>query len=58
MMDELMKDVERVHDGIQHLQVQPTKTNIAIIFDALNVLENVYQHLSQENQKEEKEGGE
>lgn len=55
-MEDLMQDIDRVHNGIQHLQVQPTKTNTAIILDALNVLEKVYQHL--DKQKEEKEGGE
>lgn len=36
---ELQADLNRVYEGIQHLQVQPTKVNVAIILDALQTLE-------------------
>lgn len=46
-MGDLLKDVERIYDGIQHLQIQPTKTNTAIMLDTMQTLEKVYSFLQQ-----------
>lgn len=52
-MKELLDEIERIHDGLQHLQLQPTKSNTAIIFDALTVLEKVYAKINESDQQEE-----
>lgn len=54
-IEELMKDMDRVHGGIQHLQIQPTKSNTAIILDALTVLENAYAVLDEIQAREKQE---
>lgn len=52
-MKEYLDEIERIHDGLQHLQLQPTKSNTAIIFDALTVLEKVYAKIKESCEKEE-----
>ena len=52
-MKEFLDDIERIHDGLQHLQLQPTKSNTAIIFDALTVLEKVYAKINETDDQEE-----
>lgn len=46
-MTELMKDLDRVYNGLQNLKIQPTKHNTAILFDAYHVLENVYKFVAE-----------
>lgn len=42
--NEMMQSLERVHEGLQHLQGMPcTRDNLAIVLDALQVLEAAYQ---------------
>lgn len=48
-MDNLLNDLDRAYKGLQHLQLESTKTNMAIIWDTLNVLEKVSAHLQEEN---------
>ena len=43
-METLAADIDRVYQGIQHLQVAPTKENVAILFDTMSVLEESYKY--------------
>ena len=59
-MNELLTSIDRAYQEIQNLQLQPTKNNLAIIMDVLQVLENSYNHLKEcschkEAEKEEPE---
>ncbi len=36
-----LADIDRVYQGLQHLSLQPTKNNTAILLDAMTVLEGV-----------------
>ena len=59
-MNELLTSIDRAYQEIQNLQLQPTKNNLAIIMDVLQVLENAYSHLKEcschkETEKEEPE---
>jgi hypothetical protein len=47
MNETLCKDIDRIYQGIQHLNLEPTKVNTAIILDTLQVLENVYRYLKE-----------
>lgn len=40
MVEKLLEDLSRAHDGLQHLHIEATKSNVAIIWDALQALEN------------------
>lgn len=40
--NQLLSEIDRAFGGIQHLQLAPTKPNVAILFDTMNVLEAVY----------------
>jgi len=53
-MEELLSDLDRVYTSVQHLQLEPTKTNTAIILDALQVMEKVYRLLKEQNREGEK----
>lgn len=46
-MEPLAADIDRVYQGIQHLQIAPTKDNIAILFDTMNVLEGLYNYVKE-----------
>lgn len=46
-MNELLTSIDRAYQEIQNLQLQPTKNNLAIIMDVLQVLENAYNHLKE-----------
>lgn len=54
-MKELLEEIDRIYDGLQHLQLQPTKSNTAIIFDALTVLEKVYAKIQETATEQEQE---
>lgn len=60
MPEELKKDVDRAYQGLQHLNIEPTKVNLAILMDALQTMENVYRFLGgikvEEPEKEEQAG--
>lgn len=45
MPEEMKKDVDRVYQGLQHLHIEPTKANLAILMDAMQTMENVYRYL-------------
>lgn len=53
IMTGLAKDIDRVYLGLQNLKIQPTKGNTAILFDALQVLENAYRFVEANAQAEE-----
>lgn len=53
---ELLKDLERVYKGMQNLNVQPTKTNTAIILDTLTVLEKAYAFVKDHGEEESENG--
>ena len=40
MVEKLLEDLNRAHDGLQHLHIEATKANVAIVWDALQALEN------------------
>lgn len=40
MVEKLLDDLNRAHEGLQHLRIEATKGNVAIIWDALTALEN------------------
>ena len=40
MVEKLLQDLERAHAGLQHLHIEATKGNVAIIWDALTAMEN------------------
>ena len=43
------EEIRRVYHGLQHLEgVPPTKGNLAIILDALQVLEMIYTSVKEE----------
>ena len=45
---DLQGDISRVYQGLQHLDMVPTKNNLAIVLDALQVLEQVHVYLEQQ----------
>ena len=56
----LAADINRVYQGIQHLQVAPTKENVAILFDTMSVLEELYKFVRErtENAADGNDSGE
>jgi len=55
-MEELLSDLDRVYQGIQHLQLEPTKINTAIVLDALQVMENVYRFIKERSEEVKADG--
>lgn len=35
---QILEDLNRSHQGLQHLQLQPTETNLAILMDAMQTM--------------------
>lgn len=60
MPENLQKDIDRVYQGLQHMQVEPTKANLAILLDTMQVLETVFHFLDglKPSGKAEEEAGE
>lgn len=50
--EKLLKDIDRTYTGLQHLDMQPTRNNTAIILDSLQVLEEIYSYLKNEEAAE------
>lgn len=48
---DLQEDISRVYQGLQHLDMIPTKNNLAIVLDALQVLEEINVYLQTEEVK-------
>ena len=49
----MQEEISRVYQGLQHLDgLPPTKNNLAIILDALQVLEMVYNSVQEEVKKD------
>lgn len=45
----MKEEIRRVYQGLQHLNgLAPTKNNLAIILDALQVLEMIYNSIQEE----------
>ena len=44
--NELMRDIDVAHDAIQHLNIEPTKNNLANMLFILQTLEKAYQFVS------------
>ena len=45
----MKEEIRRVYQGLQHLNgLSPTKNNLAIILDALQVLEMIYNSIQEE----------
>lgn len=59
-MESLAADIDRVYQGIQHLRVAPTKENVAILFDTMSVLEELYKFVRErtENAADGNDSGE
>lgn len=49
---DLQEDIGRVYQGLQHLDMMPTKNNLAIVLDALQVMEEVNVYLQQTEEVE------
>lgn len=49
---DLQEDISRVYQGLQHLDMMPTKNNLAIVLDALQVLEEINVYLQQTEEVE------
>ena len=47
MPEELQKDIDRIYQGLQHMKVEPTKANLAILLDTMQTLENVFNFLGE-----------
>lgn len=45
MVEKLMKDLDTAYQGLQHLNVEPNKNNLAILTVALQAMENAYAFL-------------
>ena len=60
MPEELQKDISRVYQGLQHMQVEPTKANLAILLDTMQTLEVVHNFLGglKDSEKAKAEAGE
>ena len=57
-MNELLRDVKAAYEGIQALDIKPTKNNLMILNFSLNTLQHVAEVFSGilENENKEKEG--
>lgn len=57
MIEKLLEDLKRSHEGLQHLHLEATEGNLNIILDALTTLKTAYAVISSltEAAKEEKE---
>lgn len=45
-VEELLKDLERSHSGLQHLRIEATEGNLNIIIDALTTLKKAHALIS------------
>lgn len=45
-VEELLKDLERSHSGLQHLHIEATEFNLNIIMDALATLKKAHAFIS------------
>ena len=60
----LMRELDRAYQGLQHLNIEPNKANLAILMDALQTMENAYHFIgglkneAENTQKEEEQAGE
>lgn len=50
-INELMKQVSEAYDGIQHLQIQPTKTNLSLMTEVMRAMEEVYKYLDSQRKE-------
>lgn len=49
----MKEEISRVYQGLQHLDgLPPTKNNLAIVLDALQVLEMVYNSIQEEGKRD------
>ena len=44
--------IDRVYQGLQHLDMMPTKNDLAIVLDAIQVLEEINVYLQQTEEVE------
>lgn len=56
-MKELLQDMDKAYTALQRLNLQPTKANMTILMETLNVMEKAYVYIK-DQQKEEKEAEE
>lgn len=52
-MEELLKTIDTAYQGVQKLQIEPTKNNVAIILNVLSAFEKAYEYI-QTHGKEKK----
>ena len=45
-VEELLKDLERSHSGLQHLHIEATEFNLNILMDALATLKKAHAFIS------------
>lgn len=55
MEEKLMQDAARVYEGLQHIDAPMTRNNVAIVFDTLQVLQNIHAFLGELNEEKKKQ---
>lgn len=45
-IEKLLKDLERSHEGLQHLHIDATEGNLNIILDALTTMKTAYSFIT------------
>ena len=45
-VEQLLKDLERSHEGLQHLHVEATEGNLNIILDSLTTMKAAYSFIT------------
>lgn len=45
-VEQLLKDLERSHEGLQHLHVEATEGNLNIILDSLTTMKAAYSFIA------------
>ena len=55
-MDEMIREIGTAYEKVQCLNIQPTRTNVAILQYVMDVLSGTYQKLTAMKQENEQEG--
>lgn len=55
-MDEMIREINTAFEKVQCLNIQPTRTNVAILQYVMDVLSGAYQKLTTMKQENEQEG--
>lgn len=55
MEEKLMQDAARAYEGLQHIDAPMTRNNVAIVFDTLQVLQNIHAFLGELMEEKKKQ---